>query len=99
MVRQLTAMRKRMPALQADGKFKLVYCVPNKYPLIYLRQAGKQKILVAINPSGKSTKTAFQVAVAKTIKNIIAAGVELKSHNNKFTIEMNRISYGIFELK
>ena len=99
-VRQLTGMRKRIPALQADGKFKIVYCEPNKYPLIYLRQAGKQKILVAINPSGKSTKTAFQVAGVKSIKNIISTGgVELKNHNNKFTVEMNRISYGIFELK
>ena len=99
-VRQLTALRKQIPALQADGKFDIVYCEPNKYPLIYLRSARKQKILIAINPSGKPTKTEFQVAGVESIKNIIASGgVYLKNHNSQFAIEINRISYGIFELK
>ena len=30
-----------------------MYCVPEKYPLAYLRRAGEEEILVALNPSGK----------------------------------------------
>lgn len=99
-VRQLTALRKEFPALQADGKFDILYSKPNKYPLIYMRSSGKQKILVAINPSGKSTKTIVQIPGVESIENLINAGsVELKHNNGNFSIEMDRVSYGVFELK
>jgi len=99
-VRQLTALRKKVPALQANGSFNLLYCEPNKYPLIYLRSLRKQKILVAINPSGKAAKTRFQLTDVRCVKNIITAnGVELKNQNDTFTIEMKGVSYGIFELE
>jgi len=99
-VRELTALRKNMPALQIDAEFRLLYCEPNKYPLIYLRSIKTQKTLIAINPSDKITKMGIQNFAPKFVKKTVAAsGVNLKNRNGKFVIEMKPISYGIFELE
>ncbi len=50
-VRALCALRKSVPALGNRGEFKLIS--GGGYPLVYLRGAGPERVLVAINPSEK----------------------------------------------
>ena len=52
-VRSLIRTRKALPALQADGGFKVVYAESGKLPFVYLREKAGQKIMVALNPSDK----------------------------------------------
>jgi len=52
-IQKLCKIRKSFPALCAFGKIQFVYCEPEKYPLVYLRTSGDEKILVALNPSEK----------------------------------------------
>jgi maltose alpha-D-glucosyltransferase/alpha-amylase len=52
-VRSLIRTRKALPALQADGGFKVVYAESGKLPFVYLREKAGQKLLVALNPSDK----------------------------------------------
>ena len=47
----MSGIRKKFPALCASGKIEFVYCEPEKYPLVYLRTYGEEKILAALNPS------------------------------------------------
>lgn len=54
-IRKLCKIRKEFPALCASGSIQLVYCEPEKYPLVYLRTSENEKILVVLNPSGKDT--------------------------------------------
>ena len=54
-IRKLCAIRKSFPALCASGEIRFVYCEPEKYPLVYLRTSGNEKILVVLNPSEKDT--------------------------------------------
>lgn len=50
-IEKLSGIRKKFPALWASGKIEFVYCEPEKYPLVYLRTYGEEKILAALNPS------------------------------------------------
>ena len=52
-IRKLCEIRKSFPALCAFGGIQFVYCEPEKYPLVYLRTSGDEKILIALNPSEK----------------------------------------------
>ncbi|MDO5346449.1 MAG: alpha-amylase family glycosyl hydrolase [Lachnospiraceae bacterium] len=52
-IQKLTKIRRAFPALCASGDIRFVYCEPEKYPLVYLRSADNQKILVALNPSAE----------------------------------------------
>ena len=63
-------------------------------------ESGKHKILVAINPSGNPTKTTFRIpGVEPNGRPVMDNGVALKNHGDKFTLEMKRVSYGVFKLK
>ena len=100
-VRKLTALRKQTPALQADAEFIPVYAEPDKYPLIYLRSAGRQKILVAVNPSGKSVKVKFELPGVNNVgdKLIGRGGVCVTGWNSRFRVQMQGVSYTIVELR
>ena len=52
-IQKLCKIRKSFPALCAFGEIQFVYCEPEKYPLVYLRTSGNEKILAAFNPSEK----------------------------------------------
>ena len=50
-VRQLIALRQAHPALCASGTFEPVYAEAGELPFVYKRQAGDEKLIVAINPA------------------------------------------------
>ncbi len=55
-IQKLCKLRKNFSALSAFGTISFVYCEPESYPLVYLRTAGDEKILIALNPSEKETE-------------------------------------------
>ncbi len=57
--RKLAEFRKAHPALKANASFHPVYAKDGKYPFVYLRNTPSEKLLVAINPSGKIAKADF----------------------------------------
>lgn len=52
-VRGLLKLRKSA-ALGNDGGFEFLSDPAHSYPLIYMRSNGKEKYIIALNPSGKS---------------------------------------------
>ncbi len=50
-IRELCKLRQAHPALGNRGDFQVVHAQPGRYPFIYLRQGGDERILVAVNPS------------------------------------------------
>ena len=56
-VKRLIALRQAHPALQSKGEIDFLYAEENAYPLAFLRSAGDEKILVAINPSDRDTRS------------------------------------------
>ena len=97
-VRRLTALRHTYPALQADGKLKTVYAEKGRYPLVYLRQKNRQKILVALNPSGTPVSVRLKSNSIKSIpKQLAGSGVQVVRANSSFICRMHKCCYGIFD--
>lgn len=53
-VKRLISLRKAHPALQNMGKIEFIYAESHAFPFVYLRSSEEEKILVIINPSGKT---------------------------------------------
>ena len=79
-VRKLIAVRRANPALGVDGSISFVWCEKGGEPLLYLREAEGQRVLVALNPSAKPAScpcafTARQVLYAHGQAAALADGV------------------------
>lgn len=79
-VRKLIAVRRANPALGVDGSISFVWCKKGGEPLLYLREAEGQRVLVALNPSAKPAScpcafTAKQVLYAHGQAAALADGV------------------------
>jgi len=99
-VRQLIKLRKQIRPLHCNATFLPLYAQPYKYPLVYLRQAGRHRVLVAINPSGSSTE--IKLSTLKCggggFKNrLMGSHSELIEKKNNLILRMQRVSYGVFE--
>jgi glycosidase len=54
--KKLVSLHKNEAALENYSTFTPIYAQPNQYPFIYLRENGKERILVVLNPSDKEAK-------------------------------------------
>lgn len=66
-IQKLIKIRRDFPALCASGAIEFVYCEPNKYPLVYLRSDGNDKILVALNPSRENVSCKYPYKLKEII--------------------------------
>ena len=55
-VRQLTALRRAHPALGNRSDYRVVYAQPGHYPFAYLRQGGDERLVVIVNPAGRTVE-------------------------------------------
>jgi len=98
-VRRLINLRRRHRALGADGGFVPIYAQPKKYPFVYLRCRGREKILIAINPSKRNVKATFPSDKCHTIELLTrCCDVSLSQKNHLFLLKMGPISYAIFKI-
>lgn len=97
-VRGLVALRKATPALGADGEFVPLFAKSQKYPLVYLRRMGRQRIVVAINPCAKPVTASFKAPASDSPRQLCGHGVELNSRAGRYTAQMSGVSFGVWEL-
>ncbi|MEM6821263.1 MAG: alpha-amylase family glycosyl hydrolase [Verrucomicrobiota bacterium] len=98
-VRSLSNLRRTHPVLANDGIFEVVHAKRNGFPFIYLRRKGKQKYLVALNPSNRSTSTKLRtLKFKKAPEPLIEKGAHWESNETLPTIELKPVSYGIYKL-
>jgi glycosidase len=96
-VKNLIKMRGENPALQAEGNFVPVFAEDRKYPFVYFRSAGKNNVLVAINPSDRPASATFKLPKAQTFVELkMVKGIRLRENKGVFTLKMDGLSYGIF---
>ena len=97
LVRRLLAFRKECSAAGNGGGLRVVYAEPETCPVIYLRQAGSESILVAVNPSEKPVRAAFGPAdVGKYISVFATDGVKLSEGHGESFMEMPPVSYAVY---
>lgn len=98
-VRRFAALRKSSAALCADGAFTALYAKPGKYPFVYMRQKGKEKFLIALNPSNNKVNAHFRApGITGTGQLQIGVKTTLTVKNGRVNIDMGPISYGIFRM-
>jgi len=89
--RKLIELRRTEPALAADAKFEVLYAKKKKYPFIFQRAKGREKIVVAFNPS----KEDVSVPLATQEGQLLAgSGAKLE----KGRCELRGRSYGIWKI-
>lgn len=60
-VRQLLALREKIPALGTRGDWRAISDLEAPYPFAYLRWIDSEQYLIALNPSGKSAETTINL--------------------------------------
>jgi maltose alpha-D-glucosyltransferase/alpha-amylase len=67
-VKALLKLRASSHALGNDGGWELLSDVKQAYPMVYMRSSGKEKFIVAINPTNKGQKASFPTQNANKSK-------------------------------
>jgi maltose alpha-D-glucosyltransferase/alpha-amylase len=97
-VRRLIALRKSSPALGAKGKMTPVFAEPGRYPFVYLRQQGRERFLVALNPPRKPVTVTVDAAGLGEMRRELGRGATISTRGGRCRISMAGVSYGIFRL-
>ncbi|MCQ2255243.1 MAG: alpha-amylase family glycosyl hydrolase [Bacteroidaceae bacterium] len=100
--RKLIALRHSEPALANYAEFVPVYAEKNTYPFVYARAAGKDVVLVMLNPRAEASEATFEVNT-KFSKTKLLAGDKFKITHDKKTgkvsVSMPATSYAIVKLQ
>lgn len=99
-VRTLLALRKAHPALGNDSALEVLHGKKGSTAFVYLRRAGKQSLLVAINPAAKAATATFRS------KHVKGAGAMLfgkkcklvKQANGTFTLTIPARGYAVMDI-
>ncbi len=82
-IQRLIRIRQSHRALQSKGEIEFVYAEKNAYPFVYLRSAGKERILVVLNPSNR--EVSFESPTVPQ-ESIYVFGKEISAENSKITV-------------
>lgn len=99
--RQLINLRHTEPALANYAEFVPVFAEKNTYPFVYARAAGKDVVLVMLNPRVEGAKATFSVDVPfKKTKLLMGDkfAIQRDKKTGNVTIDMPGQSYAIVKL-
>jgi hypothetical protein len=89
-------LRREHPALANAADFQPLYAETNKYPFVYLRAAGTERIIVAINPAERAcTATLGEVIKSSQFRPLLVQGAVSRDGY----LEMDPISFGVFSVE
>ena len=99
--RALIALRHSEPALANYAEFVPIYAEKNTYPFVYARAAGKDVVLVMLNPRAEASQATFNVNVPFKKTKLLAGDkfdVKRDKKTGNVTIDMPGQSYAIVKL-
>jgi maltose alpha-D-glucosyltransferase/alpha-amylase len=99
-VRDLIRLRTKHPALGSYGAFKPLYAQRRRYPFVYQRSLDGETIIIAVNPAAQAYTCEIGLALASdAIISLNVSGAEMHPANGGRTIQMDGISYGIWQVR
>jgi len=99
-VRSLIQLKKTEPALAAYAEFVPVVARGNSYPFVFIRAAGKERILAIFNPADRNETAEFKLNVtAKHFKRLAGDEIKISRPDQNYVIEVPGVSYAIYRLK
>lgn len=99
--RRLIELRHSEPALANYAEFVPVYAEPDTYPFVFARAAGRETILVMLNPRAEISEATFKVSVPFSRTKLLMGDNINMSHDRKsgnISIRMPEQSYAIIKL-
>jgi len=99
--RRLIKLRHTEPALANYAEFIPLYAEKDTYPFVYARAAGKDVVLVMLNPRGEASTAEFDVNVPMNrIKLLMGDKFDIKTNKktHRMTIKMPGQSYAIIKV-
>jgi glycosidase len=94
--RELLKLRREYPALGNAADFQPLYAEKNKYPFLYLRVAGTERIIVAINPDERAcTVTLADMIKPAPLRPLLVQDAAFRDGR----IKMGPVSFGIFAVE
>jgi maltose alpha-D-glucosyltransferase/alpha-amylase len=97
-VRNLIVLRKRSPALQADGVLIPLPVENNDRHFAYLRQATGERFLIVLNPSSEPSSIRINGIKPGNLSPKICHGVDARVERDDIQIKLAGVSYGVFKL-
>jgi maltose alpha-D-glucosyltransferase/alpha-amylase len=97
-VRQLIALRKRSPALQADGALSPLPVENRHRHFAYLRQAKDERFLIVLNPSAGPSRVRINGIKPDNLAYQISHGIKARVEGEDLLVTLTGVSYGIFKL-
>ncbi len=94
-VRALGRLRAAHPALQADAEFRPLYAEKGRYPFVFERRAGSERLIVAVNPSGRQATASLPQGVA-ALEQLGGTKCTFFKTTTRTALEMPPVSCGIF---
>ena len=91
--RALLRLRRDHPALANAADFQPLYAEEKSHPFVYLRMAGKEHIIVSVNPTAQSCAIALNEAANPTP--LLVRGAVFRNGR----LEMDPVSFGIFAVE
>ena len=99
--RALISLRHSEPALANYAEFVPIYAEKNAYPFVYARAAGKDVVLVMLNPRAEASQATFNVNIPFKKTKLLAGDkfdVKRDKKTGNVTIDMPGQSYAIVKL-
>jgi maltose alpha-D-glucosyltransferase/alpha-amylase len=97
-VRALAKLRSEHPALQAEAGFYPIYVMPGRYPFVFLRVSGNERILVAINPSDSVAEIKIFGVFGSRKSLLFGNGMVLETMENDSWIGMAGRTFSVYKL-
>jgi maltose alpha-D-glucosyltransferase/alpha-amylase len=100
-VRALLALRKSSAALGNDGGWTMLSDTARAYPMVYLRQSGNEKYIIAVNPSGQNVETKIAAQHGTKVNYVFGTTNKSKytSGSNEDVLKLPAVSAAIFRVE
>jgi maltose alpha-D-glucosyltransferase/alpha-amylase len=97
-VRELIALRKHSPALQAEGALIPLQVETDNRHFSYLRQSGDERFLIVLNPSAEPSSVRINGIKPGNLSHQICHGAQAYVEGDDIQIKLSGVSYGVFKL-
>ncbi len=97
-VRELIALRRSSPALQAAGTLTTLPVNNSDHHFAYLRQSDSERFLIVLNPSAEPSQVRINGIKSDNLAPQIYHGVRAYVEGDDIQVKMDGVSYGIFKL-
>ncbi len=98
-VRTLLRLRREQPALANGAGFRLLHAGPRRYPLVYERFAGAERVVVAVNPRSKAARCAIPREGGAPQPQRLDGGATLVARGSRYICCCPGLSHGIFRVR